>query len=408
MGEKLPLYQGKVNQQAIDGEHQYNREWLDEYNPFNSNKLYASVGRWDTIRRGQLISPPRTVSIDPLNLCDEKCVFCNADFVMDENKGSKLDQKTMYAIPEFLAGWNDGKYGVESVCIGGGGESMLNRYSGEMIQELVKRRIGVGVVTNGTQIDRWNNLEALSQATFVGVSINAGTRETYERVHQKDEFDHVLENVRELISYSNSNNTNLSHSGRGPGVSMKYLLHPYNVGEVVEATNLAKEVGFKNIHIRPVSRAWFFSEEESAPHIFTSEHIETFREQIQEAMKSHDDSFGVYGITHKFNPDFTPANDFKSCHAIFMNGIIMPPSGRNNTEGKFDWGECCDRRGDDLLTGIKDGIDLSQIREFWGSPQHWKMHDDIRVDACPRCTFSPHNKIYENVIAKNNMTYDFI
>lgn len=393
---------------AEQQEQEQTEEWKNQYNPYNSNKLFAHVHRWEGIRRGEEIPPPSTISIDPLNLCDEKCIFCNADFVMDENKGSRLKKEILEKIPDFLHGWDDGTYKVNTVCVGGGGEALLNKYTGKMIEEIIERGIEVGVVTNGTQIDRWNNLEALSKATWVGISINAGTKETYDKVHQKDEFDHVIANVGELVRYSQAKGTRLAQPEMGPGLGMKYLLHPYNVGEVVQATKLAKEIGFRNIQIRPVSPTWFNSKEEASLHKFTPEHLEIFRGQIKEAMKYHDETFEVYGVTHKFNPDFTPKNDFKSCYAIFMNGVLMPPSGRNKTEGQYDWGECCDRRGDDLLTGIKDGIDLSQIRDFWGSPKHWKMHDDIIVDKCPRCTFSPHNKIYENAIAKNSMSYDFI
>lgn len=385
-----------------------NKEWLDEFNPFNSWKLMAHVHRWEGIQKGWKLPPPATVSIDPMNLCDEKCIFCNADFVLDSNKGSRLEKEIMDEIPEFLQNWKDERYGVETVCVGGGGEALLNKYSGNLILELVKRGIGVGVVTNGTQIDKRNNLEALSQCDWVGVSINAGTRETYEKIHQKDEFDHVISNVGELVRYSDLNKTNLSKIGRGPGVSWKYLLHPYNVREVVQATNLAKKKGFRNIHIRPVSVPWFDLRKGKSPHEFRQEHIEKFGEEISEAMEYNDEEFGVFGVTHKFKPDFTPANDFKKCYSIFMNGVIMPPSGRNKGEGRYDWGCCCDRRGDDLLTGIKNGREMEEIKNFWGSKEHWEMFEKIDVKKCPRCTFSPHNKIYQEAILKNNLTYDFI
>ena len=82
-------------------------EWANKYNPFNSDKLFATADRWRTIKRGEPIAPPRTVSIDPMNFCDEACVFCNSDFIMDINKGSRLTKETMDEIPDFLYKWND-------------------------------------------------------------------------------------------------------------------------------------------------------------------------------------------------------------------------------------------------------------------------------------------------------------
>lgn len=514
------------------------QEWNSKFNPFNSDKLFATADRWKLIQRGKPLPPPRSVSIDPMNLCDEKCIFCfvgntkiktpngykeiknikgsdeiitfnekskkiqvgkvkktykrttkkliilswgdvlgkkkiittydhpfyvkgkwikarnlkvggflyhfngkeveikdfqyyfkerdvynftcenntyfaenilvhncNAEFVLDENKGSRLEEDVMYAIPDFLKSWDDGKYKVESVCVGGGGESLLNKHTGQLIDRLYERGIGVGIVTNGTHIDY--NLESLAKCTWVGVSINAATREIYNKIHVKDEFDHVLSNVRELVKYSKANKTELAKPGHGHGISFKYLLHPYNVHEVIQATKIAKEIGCRNMHIRPVCVPWFFLNKGQSPYAFKPEHVETFTREIAEAMKLEDENFGVYGVTHKFNPDFTPRHDFESCYAIFMTGVIMPPSDRNKGTGKLDFGSCCDLRGNDLLTQ-KNLISLKQIKGFWGSEAHWKMHDAIKVRDCPRCTFSGANKIYQEAIKINNMSYDFI
>ena len=381
------------------------QEWSDKYNPFNSDKLLAHVDRWKQIKRGQPIPPPTTVSIDPINLCDLRCIFCNADFVIDENKGSRLEEDVMQAIPNFLAGWNDGVYGVRSVCVGGGGEPLLNKHVGTLMDRLIERGIGVGIVTDGTQIHRY--LESLSRNTFVSVSVDTDNKDTYKRMKEKDKFDQVIENIRALVDYSRTHKSLLADRNASPGIAYNFLLHPYNVKEVIGATRLAKEIGCDNIHIRPVCVPWFELDKGESPHTFKPEHVEKFNRQIAEAMKLEDERFKVYGVTHKYNPDFSITHHFESCYAIFMNGVIMPPSDRNKGNGKLDWGTCCDRRGDDLVT-VKNLTALEQIKEFWGSDRHWKIHDDIKVKYCPRCTFEPHNRIQENVVLRNGMNYDFI
>ena len=289
---------------------------------------------------------------------------------------------------------------------GGGGEFLLNPHSGLLMDRLVERGIGVGTVTDGTQIHR--NLESLSRNTFVAVSVDAGNRETYQKLKGKDKFSQVIENMGALIDYSHSRSSLLVNDRMGHGIGYNFLIHPFNVGEIIQATKLAKDIGCKLIHMRPVSVPFFDLNKGESPHKFQTHHIEEFKAQIDEAMSLEDDYFKVYGVTHKFNPDFSVSHNFENCYAIFMNGVIIPPSDRNRYGGRYDWSECCDRRGDNLLTGVKNGTDLEQIKEFWGSEKHWKMYDKIDVNKCGRCTYSPHNEIQENVVLKNGMNYNFI
>lgn len=370
-----------------------NKEWTKKYNPFNSDKLLSQVYKWKQIKRGSEIPPPTTISVDPINCCDLNCNFCNADFILKKNH-NKLEKEVLDEISEFLPKW-----GVETICIGGGGESLLNNSVGNFISNCVKNNLGVGVVTNGTNIH--NHLEGLVDCTWVGVSIDAGTRKTYFKLKGRDKFFDVLSNIESLVNKSRNNE--LGKLGQGYGVSYKYLLHPNNVGEVYEATKIAKDIGCRNMHIRPVSAPW--DKQKNSPHEFKPKHIKIFKNQLEKAKKLEDDSFGVFGVTHKFGKDFKVVHNFKNCYAIFMNGVIMPPT--DKTKGKFDFGLCCDRRGDSNLT-LRNLNSMEQIKDFWGGEKHWEMFDKIKVEQCPRCTFEPHNRIYEKVIQINNMTYNFI
>ena len=72
-------------------------------------------------------------------------------------------------------------------------------------------------------------------------------------------------------------------------------------------------------------------------------------------------------------------------------------------------GLCCDRRGDTKLELLHDSLDVEEIEKVWGSGRHWQIFDDIDVKTqCPRCTYQPHNQIYQSVIMDDSMTYKFI
>ncbi len=399
-------------QRRLNGVH---REWnpAKKWNPFNSYKLLAHVERWRRIKRGRPIPPPALITVDPSNVCNLNCVWCNAEFIRKERKGM-LSREALLRLADFLPRWGEGspdwKPGVDAICVAGGGEPLINPATPDFIDRVVQHGIEVGMVTNGSMINRY--IDTLSQCTWVGVSIDAATRETYNRLKRlpegSDIFDRIIENIAILSDYAKRQHKKLGYRHPSYGVSYKYLLYKDNIAEVYEAARLAKEIGCKNIHFRPAGTTWdkLGTEEEIT---FTKEEIELFNEEISKALELDDDTFSVYGITHKFNSQFERANYFDRCYAVFMTAVIEPPAGKDAPEDSFVLGLCCDRRGDKKLELARNITDVEDINKLWGSEAHWKIHDRIVVEAeCPRCTYQPHNQIYEQVILNDSMTYKFI
>jgi len=357
-------------------------EWTSKFNPFNSDKLFAHYYRWKNIQRGREIPPPISMTLDPINKCNLDCTWCNADYILNKNK-NELSDKTMKEIADFISEW-----GVETVCIAGGGEPLLSKNITDFVNRCDYQGVETGVVTNGTMLNRHD----LTNCTWIGVSIDAGTPETYKKLKGKDMFDKVISNISDLTKTFN-------RPGQGRGVSYKYLLHPGNVSDVYQAAKIAKEIGCRNMHIRPFGEPW--DKVGKLEDKFTYSDIQEFNEQLEKARELEDD-FRIFGITHKFDGDFRKQNEFKNWYAIVMQGVLMPPKG----QGNFDYGLCCDRRGDERIT-LHDST-TEEVRNFWGSEKHWEMFDKINVKDCPRCTYQPHNKIYEKTILEENMTFGFI
>ncbi len=391
------------------------KEWnpSKQWNPFNSYKLLTHVERWNKIKRGRPIPPPILITIDPTNVCNLDCVWCNAEFVRKERKGM-LSDKALSSIADFLPRWGEGsrywKPGVEAICIAGGGEPLINKGIAGFIDKVIDNGIEVGVVTNGIMIDKY--IDSLSHCTWVGASVDAAASGTFNKQKglsaHNDTFDRIIENMATLVEYSRMHNNRLGFKHPAYGVSYKYLLYKDNIEEVFQAAKIAKEIGCKNIHFRPAGTTWDNLGTEQEIH-FTKEEIEHFNEQISMAIELDDETFGVYGVTHKFNNQFDRANYFNKCHAIFMTAVIAPPSDKDAPPDSFVLGLCCDRRGDSKLELASNIVDVNDIQRLWGGDAHWKMHDNIKVaNECPRCTYQPHNQIYEQVILNDSMTHKFI
>lgn len=261
---------------------------------------------------------------------------------------------------------------------GGGGESLLNPYTGEFIQRLKSNGVKAGIVTNGTMIHK--HIKDLRDCEWVGVSVDAGTQQTYEKVKGADKFNRVISNIEGLVKSAEYNNSPLNSPGRGHGVSYKYLLRPETVGEIYTAARLAKEIGCRGMHIRPIAPSW--DKAGKAVDVFNEKDIYGFREQLKKARWLENKDFGIYGITHKFNGDFTPSHGFDKCNAMYMTSVIMPPT--DKYKGKLDTGSCCDNRGNDLLTR-RNLTSVSQIKDYWGSKEHRSLIDKVDVGKCPRC-----------------------
>jgi sulfatase maturation enzyme AslB (radical SAM superfamily) len=399
--------------QIRGGKAENAREWKTNkrWNPFNSYKLIAHVGTWKHIKRGRKIPAPILITVDPTNQCNLDCHWCNARFIRNQRKRS-LSGKTLRTISDFLPKWQNVSGigpGVQAVCIAGGGEPLMNSHTGEFIDRLIHHEIEVGVVTNGLLID--NVIDALAQSTWVGVSVDAGTEKTFQdyKGQRKGQFNRLINNIALLIDYAKRHHTRLGQPHPAYGVSFKYLLYEDNIGEIYQAAKLAKDIGCKNIHFRPAGTAWdnLGTEREIR---FDQDQIDLFNEQIELAMALDDETFGVYGVTHKFNDQFQQSNCFETCHAIFMTAVFEPPAGSDEAiNDAFVLGLCCDRRGDAKLELGTNLTDVNQIPKLWGSRAHWSIFDTIKVHKeCPRCTYQPHNEIYENVILEDSMTYKFI
>ena len=391
-------------------------EWRPEkrWNPFNSYKLLAHVETWRRIKRGKPLPAPILVTVDPTNRCNLNCVWCNAEYIRSIRRRT-LSARALEAIADFLPRWSEGNPygfpGVQAICVAGGGEPLLNEATGGFIDRVVANGVEVGVVTNGLLIDRC--VDALSHATWVGVSVDAGTKETFEKLKlngatNTGTFERVIDNVAILSDYARSHYNKLGWSHPAYGVSYKYLLYKDNIGEIYEAARLAKAVGCKNIHFRPAGTTWdkIGSPEEI---VFSDEEVRLFHDQIVRTMELDDETFGVYGVTHKFNNQFERANYFARCHAVFMTAVIEPPTGADAPEDAFVVGLCCDRRGDAKLELARNITAVDEIQRLWGGETHWRIHDHIDPERdCPRCTYQPHNEVYEQVILNDSMTHKFI
>jgi MoaA/NifB/PqqE/SkfB family radical SAM enzyme len=358
---------------------------IKKYSPFNPLKVLKHVEYWQDIP--DKIPPPLFVTVDPINVCNFNCIYCNSLTV--RNKNIEMDREYLRYLAGFIADW-----GVKAVCIAGGGEPLLNKNLPLFLDECRNKKLETAIVTNGSMLNQFL-YPHLVDCVWIGISIDAARDETLRRLKgtPKGMFERILQNIKGFIEYRDD------HDSR-PQVTYKFLIHPYNYNEILLAAKTAKDIGCDLIHLRPAGTAWFDLNGGSDMNItFTEAMIDLANSQIDEAKRLYEDeNFQIYDTMYKFTDQWKPNVSYERCYALYTNCYFSP-------DKKIRL--CCDRRGDPMFE-LGDVPAIEDVNRVWGSDRHKDIANSIDVSKCPRCTYAHINEVFENVILEDRMMCNFI
>lgn len=179
---------------------------------------------------------PIYVEVSPMGACNHRCTFCAVDYLGYE-AANKLDVWVWGERAEEMH-----QLGVKSVMFAGEGEPLLHKHIDTMV---LQTPMDVAFTTNGVLLDR---LEPISECEWIKVSINAGTKATYAKVHRAPEkdWDRVWENLRAAVKRKGDCTI---------GVQMVCL--PENAGEEEELQARCEDVGVDYCVLKPYSQHKF-------------------------------------------------------------------------------------------------------------------------------------------------------
>lgn len=161
--QKLSFHPGRVSQ------------WLEQKDDWESAKhIY-----------------PLYVEVSPTGICQHRCTFCAIAYL--GYKSDFIDPVIFHDRAKEM-----GAAGIKAIMFGGEGEPTVHPKINIMVGSCISSGIDVAFTTNGALLDR---LAALPACKWVKVSLNAGTRETYAKVHRTKEkdWDTVWANLRAAV-----------------------------------------------------------------------------------------------------------------------------------------------------------------------------------------------------------------
>ena len=182
-------------------------------------KLLRNANLVDFIVRNGKI-PPIHAQILPTNACNLTCSFCSCS---EEDRTLEMDSNDILYVMRSL-----GKLGTRSITITGGGEPLLSPHIGLLIFEAYRRGIKVGLVTNGTVLDR--------------LTAESANRLTWCRISSGDDRGLSVNQIKEV--------RRAVFSAPKVGWAFSYVVSPTpNIARILDHIWLAQELRFTHIRL---------------------------------------------------------------------------------------------------------------------------------------------------------------
>lgn len=203
-----------------------------------------------------------------------------------------------------------------------------------------------------------------------------------------DRFDRVINNLKLLVKKKKK-------TGSKVDIAYKALVRPDNIDSILPACILAKEIGVRDFHVRPVD----LERKDFKVAIELNYNIPKILDIFNACHRLEDTSFRVFTVIHKYDPNFRVKHTFKKC-------ISAPLMIQCCADGNVY--ACADHRIEKRFKLGPHYPKPTDILKFWGSDKHRYLLDSIDVNReCGRCTFGEYARQIEEAIMEDEMCLNF-
>lgn len=191
---------------------------------------------------------PIHLDVDPSTVCDHVCRGC--PYIYDGPSDPMLgvvrpetikSRRGFLEINRFTKLLREARdLGCKAITYVGGGEPTLHPAFASMMHAAALHGIKFGVITHlGRKYDDYF-FEAIQLATWIRVSLNAGSATTYFQHQRRDHFEQALLNLERIAE------------GGHPRIGVSFLITAQNFHEIGLAAKVAREHGAKYIQYKPI------------------------------------------------------------------------------------------------------------------------------------------------------------
>jgi len=215
------------------------------------------TGRLAQVRDGKRAFPVH-VHLVISDLCNHDCPWCAyrsagyssnqlfGDYKPDGSFTNNPNRKlTVEKVEEILTDCSS--MGVKAIQFTGGGEPTVHPHLEDFLMMTKQSGMDAALVTNGQLLGRRKLAETVARTcSWVRISIDAGTRETYKRTRNlKGDgiWSLVWDNIEALVALRDRQ----IGSDRSPYIGLGFVVNKDNYTEIVKFTEKAAKAGVDNI-----------------------------------------------------------------------------------------------------------------------------------------------------------------
>jgi len=319
------------------------------YHPQRVAEWMEKKDNWETAKSIY----PIYMEISPVGACNHRCTFCAVDYIGYQARRLDVDilKERLYEM---------GNLGVKSIMYAGEGEPLLHKDINRIVALTAESGIDISFTTNAVLMNQAFIEQSLSSVSWIKISINAGTAETYEKIHQTSprDFDKVIENLRQAVAFKKQHQLDCV-------LGAQLLLLPENQHEVVLLAKLCKDIGLDYLVVKPYSQHLKSDTQQYADLVY-----DDFLALSDELVKLNNAEFNVV-FREKTILNYKKSSDsrYKKCQATpFFWGYIMADGSVYGCsaylmDDKFDYGNINQHSFQEIWEGEKRHENWQFVRE---------------------------------------------
>ena len=188
-------------------------------------------------KKTRLSSMPYSVKLEPTNVCNLDCVFCDRKKVHYE--------EGFVAFDDFRKVFDQIKRNLYFCALELWGEPLLHKDICKIIRYIHDNNVATYVSTNLNYLTD-EIAEGLMKTglDLLTIAVDGATQETYSKYRKDGDFSKVVENLRTLVRKKRE-------VGSSTQIELQFIVFRYNEHEVGKIKALAKNIGVDSLKLRP-------------------------------------------------------------------------------------------------------------------------------------------------------------
>ena len=280
---------------------------------------------------------PTMIQVDLEAFCNDNCSFCTtrkdngfnndmlellqirsvkkiSDYqpIGRPSEDSRLPLDMSQKLPQMM---KDAK--ISAITLTGGGEPTLWPKFDELILNLAKNNIEIGLITNGSNLSKRRIKILAKHCTWIRFSMDASNPQIHRKIHRTPgiDFERRVSAIQELLNQQNN---------ESPLIGVTFVITPENFFDIENSC-----IFYRNLGVKYIRFSWMYDKDGNAG--FSDERIAIIKQVLKKSQKKYETSeFSIKVPEDRIDMYSRPNDDFQTCYyqrfvwAIGANGSVYP------------------------------------------------------------------------------------